>query len=102
MSQFTSRGIVHHVDSTVTCPDCGRRFRTGTVIAEGPDTTRPGERMMVATFRSKQPDRADQWAQIRVPAEAIAWTQERVNAWGAKRGGLERSRIGAARLDGQH
>ena len=31
-----SRGKFHHVDSTVTCPDCGRRFRTGTVVAEGP------------------------------------------------------------------
>ena len=48
MGKFMSRGIVHHVDSTVTCPDCGRRFRTGTVIAEGRDTTRPGERMVVA------------------------------------------------------
>jgi hypothetical protein len=58
MSKFVSRGIVHHVDSTVTCPDCGRRFRTGTVIAEGRDTTRPGERMVVASFRSKQEERA--------------------------------------------
>jgi hypothetical protein len=82
MSHFTSRGIVHHVDSTVTCPDCGRRFRTGNVIAEGPDRTRTGQRMVVVSFRSKQPAHADEWGQIRVPAEAVAWTHERVQAWG--------------------
>lgn len=81
MSKFMSRGIVHHVDSTVTRPDCGRRFRTGTVIAEGRDTTRPGERMVVASFRSKQTEHAGQWGQIRVPAESVSWTAERVHAW---------------------
>lgn len=81
MSKFISRGIVHHADSTVTCPDCGRRFRTGTVIAEGPDTTRPGERMVVVSFRSKQEEHANQWGQIRVPAESVTWTVERVQAW---------------------
>jgi hypothetical protein len=84
MSQFLSRGIVHHVDSTVTCPDCGRRFRTGTVIAEGPDTTRAGERMVVVSFRSKQPAYSEQWGQIRVPVPAVRWTQQRVQAWDTK------------------
>jgi hypothetical protein len=83
MSQFTSRGIVHHVDSTATCPDCGRRFRTGTVIAEGPAEA-PGQRMVVVSFRSKQLSHADTWGQIRVPVEAVAWTRERTQAWGAK------------------
>jgi hypothetical protein len=55
VSQFTSRGIVHHVDSTVSCPDCGRRVRTGTVIAEGPDTTGAGQRMVVVSFRPSNP-----------------------------------------------
>jgi hypothetical protein len=81
MTAFRSRGKVHHADSTAECPDCGRRFRTGTVIAEGPDTTRRGERMVVVTFRSKQPEHADEWGQIRVPAELVTWTSERVNAW---------------------
>jgi hypothetical protein len=82
MPAFTSRGKVHHADSTAECPDCGRRFRTGTVVAEGPDTTRPGKRMVVVSFRSKQKEHADaEWGQIRVPAESVAWTPERVQAW---------------------
>jgi hypothetical protein len=79
--QFISRGIVHHVDSTVTCRDCGRRFRTGTVVAEGPNRARPGERMVVVTFTSKQQERSGQWGQIRVAAESVQWTDQRVNAW---------------------
>jgi hypothetical protein len=79
--QFISRGIVHHVDSTVTCPDCGRRFRTGTVVAEGPDQARPGERMVVVTFTSKQEERSGQWGQVRLAAESVRWTDRRVNAW---------------------
>jgi hypothetical protein len=81
MGKFVSRGIVHHVDSTVTCPDCGRRFLTHTVVAEGPDRARPGERMLVVTFTSKRDEHRGQWGQIRVPAESVAWTAERVNAW---------------------
>jgi hypothetical protein len=64
VSKFRSRGRVHHVDSTVTCPDCGRRFRTGTVVGEVP----PG--VVHVTFKSKQ---TSQWAFIRVPAESVVW-----------------------------
>ena len=85
----SSRGKFHHVDSTVTCPDCGRRFRTGTVIAEGPasdlkeplDSVGPSARTVVVHFRSKQPGRERQWGLIRVQAEQVAWQEEWENAF---------------------
>jgi hypothetical protein len=85
----SSRGKFHHVDSTVTCPDCGRRFRTGTVVAEGPandlreplDNTGPSGRTVAAHLRSKQPERKDQWGLICVPAEAVTWQDKWVNAF---------------------
>ena len=85
----SSRGKFHHVDSTVTCPDCGRRFRTGTVVAEGPatdlreplDGTGPSGRVVVTHFRSKQPGREGQWGLIRVPAETVMWQEKWGNAF---------------------
>ncbi len=90
----SSRGKFHHVDSTVTCPDCGRRFRTGTVVAEGPatdlreplDDTGPSGRVVLTHFRSKQPDREGQWGLIRVPAEAVTWQDEWVSAFNGSKG----------------
>jgi hypothetical protein len=61
---FLSRGRVHHADSTVECPNCGRRFRTGTVVAES-------RGHIGVRFKSKQ---TGQWGHIRVPAESVRWT----------------------------
>jgi hypothetical protein len=65
MGEFTSRGRVHHADSTATCPGCGRRFRTHTVVAERPDGR------VAVSFKSKQ---TGQWGFIEVPAGAVVWT----------------------------
>ena len=56
MSAFQSRGFVHHADSTVTCPDCGRRFRTGTAVAEC-------HGRVSVSFKSKQ---TGLWGAVRV------------------------------------
>jgi hypothetical protein len=65
MTQCKSRGRVHHVDSTVACPDCGRRFRTHAVVGERPDGR------IAVSFRSKQ---TSQWGFIDVPADSVRWT----------------------------
>ena len=74
MSNFKSRGFVHHSDSTVTCPDCGRRFRTGTAVAEG-------HGLISISFRSKQTGR---WGALRVAANEVAWADTFTGAWSAK------------------
>jgi hypothetical protein len=75
MSTFKSRGHVQHVDSTVTCPDCGRRFRTGTVIAEH------GDGSFTASFTSKQ---NGLWGALRIPAEMVKWNEDYAGAWKVK------------------
>ena len=74
MTEFRSRGLVHHSDSTVACPDCGRRFRTGTAVAEG-------HGLVSISFRSKQ---TGLWGAIRVPSEAVAWSDTYKGAWSIK------------------
>jgi len=82
MSEFKSRGFVHHSDSTVTCPDCGRRFRTGTAVAEG-------HGLVSVSFKSKQSGR---WGALRVPSDAVAWSDTFRGAWSVK--DAERSPFG--------
>lgn len=60
-----SRGYKHHADSTTTCPDCGRRHRTGTTVTERSDGK------FEVTFKSKQTGR---WGRIVVPLEAVEWS----------------------------
>jgi hypothetical protein len=61
----SSRGYLHHADSTTECPGCGRRHRTGTSVTQRPDGN------IGVLFRSKQ---TGQWGHIVVPVEAVAWS----------------------------
>ena len=79
MSTFKSRGYVHHADSTVTCPDCGRRFVTPTHAAAAENLS---QGFIGIQFKSKQPDRQDRpWGVIRVPVGAITWGWAHREAW---------------------
>jgi hypothetical protein len=65
---FLSRGRIHHADSTVECPDCSRRFTTGTIVAEY-------HGHIGIRFKSKQ---TGQWGHVRVPVEQVVWSDERL------------------------
>jgi hypothetical protein len=81
MSTFRSRGYVHHADSTVTCPDCGRRFITPTHAVVGENLS---QGFVGIQFKSKQADRQESgrsWGVIRVPVSAITWGRTHREAW---------------------
>ena len=81
MSTFKSRGYVHHADSTVICPDCGRRFITPTHAAVAESLS---QGFVGISFKSKQPERQESgrpWGVIRVPATAITWGRTYREAW---------------------
>jgi hypothetical protein len=83
MSTFKSRGYVHRADSTVTCPDCGRRFITPTHAAAAENLS---QGFVGIQFKSKQPDRQESgrpWAVIRVPVAALTWGRSQRDAWDA-------------------
>jgi hypothetical protein len=61
-----SHGTVHHADSTVVCPSCGRRFLHPHHTIVGEDR---GEVISVG-FKSKQNGR---WGALQVPAEDVYW-----------------------------
>jgi hypothetical protein len=80
---FTSRGYIHHADSTVTCPDCGRRFITPTHAAVSEQI---GRGVIGISFKSKDPGRQQSgrpWGVVRVPATAITWGRSNREAWDA-------------------
>jgi hypothetical protein len=66
--------MLHHSDSTVACPGCGRRFRTHVAVAEG------GGRVSIS-FKSKH---TKQWGAIRIPSDAVAWAGSYTEAWKIK------------------
>ena len=76
MGKFKSRGHVHHASSTATCPDCGRRFQTHTIVGEDPDG------FLALGFKSKQTGR---WGVVRVPLDQVVWAETKTEAWRVQR-----------------
>lgn len=71
-----SRGHMRHADTTVTCPDCGRRF----THPHHAGVSQQGEFLSVQ-FKSKQTGR---WGVLRVPVELVFWADARREAWDAE------------------
>jgi hypothetical protein len=71
---FRSRGIRHHADVRVTCPDCDRTFEHPhhTAVAE-----LPGEVLSIQ-FKSKQDGR---WGVLQIPVEEVCWGETRSEAY---------------------
>ena len=72
-----SHGTVHHADTRVDCPSCGRRFTHPHHAGVAEDW---GEFVSVQ-FKSKQNGR---WGVLRVPRELVFWGDTRREAWNAE------------------
>jgi hypothetical protein len=95
-----SHGTIHHADTTVLCPDCGRKFTHPHHAGVAEDW---GEFIGVQ-FKSKQTGR---WGVQRVPIELVFWGETRRDAWDAElaqrpRGLSEAMAQMAARIAAQH
>lgn len=80
-----SHGTIHHADTTVVCPSCGRKFRHPHHAGVAEDW---GEFIGVQ-FKSKQTGR---WGVLRVPIELVFWGGTRQEAWAAEEAKRPRKR----------
>src|SRR4051812_30718392 len=72
-----SHGTIHHADTTVACPSCGRKF----VHTHHAGVAEDWGEFIGVQFKSKQTGR---WGVLRVPRELVFWGDTRRAAWDAE------------------
>lgn len=86
-----SHGTIHHVDSTVVCPDCSRKF----IHPHHAGVAEDWGEFIGVQFKSKQDGR---WGVLRVPVELVFWADKRSEAWAAEEAQRPRTKDEALRL----
>jgi len=72
-----SHGTIHHADTTVVCPSCGRKF----IHPHHAGVAEDWGEFIGVQFKSKQTGR---WGVLRVPIELVFWGDTQREAWAAE------------------